>query len=63
MLGDGHSAEEFVRETLRQDCERAFARRMDMRRLVGRNLERIGRGKGMTQEELAAASGFTVSVR
>ena len=32
---------------------------MDMRRLVGRNLERIRRGKGVTQEELAAASGFT----
>ncbi len=32
---------------------------MDMRRLVGRNLERIRRAKGLTQEELAVVSGFS----
>ncbi len=32
---------------------------MDMRKLVGRNLERARRDKGLTQEELAARSGFS----
>jgi transcriptional regulator with XRE-family HTH domain len=32
---------------------------MDMRRLVGRNLERIRRAKGLTQEDLSAVSGFS----
>lgn len=31
---------------------------MDMRRLVGRNVRRIRRAKGLTQEELAERSGF-----
>ncbi len=30
-----------------------------MRRLVGRNLERIRRAKGLTQEDLSAVSGFS----
>jgi transcriptional regulator with XRE-family HTH domain len=32
---------------------------MDMRRLVGRNLERIRRAKGLTQEAVSAISGFS----
>lgn len=32
---------------------------MDMRKLVGKNLERARRDKGLTQEELAARSGFS----
>lgn len=32
---------------------------MDMRRLVGRNLERIRRARGLTQEQLEARSGFS----
>jgi transcriptional regulator with XRE-family HTH domain len=32
---------------------------MDMRKLVGRNLARIRRQKGLTQEELAEISGFS----
>ena len=32
---------------------------MDMRRIVGKNLERPRRDKGLTQEELAARSGFS----
>lgn len=32
---------------------------MDMRRLVGRNLERVRRQKGLTQEQLAELSGFS----
>ena len=32
---------------------------MDMRRLVGRNLERIRRAQGLTQEQLEARSGFS----
>jgi transcriptional regulator with XRE-family HTH domain len=32
---------------------------MDMRRLVGRNLARIRNAKGLTQEALAAKSGFS----
>jgi transcriptional regulator with XRE-family HTH domain len=32
---------------------------MDMRRLVGRNLERIRRAKGLTQEDVSAGSGFS----
>lgn len=32
---------------------------MDMRELVGRNLERLLREKGQTQEEVAARSGFS----
>ncbi len=32
---------------------------MDMRRIVGKNLERLRRDKGLTQEELAARSGFS----
>lgn len=32
---------------------------MDMRALVGRNLARIRRERGLTQEELAIRSGFT----
>jgi transcriptional regulator with XRE-family HTH domain len=32
---------------------------MDMRKLVGTNLERIRRQKGLTQEELAELSGFS----
>jgi transcriptional regulator with XRE-family HTH domain len=32
---------------------------MDMRRLVGRNLARIRREKGLTQEQLAELSGFS----
>ena len=32
---------------------------MDMRRLVGRNVRRIRVAKGLTQEDLAARSGFT----
>jgi transcriptional regulator with XRE-family HTH domain len=32
---------------------------MDMRRLVGRNLVRIRREKGLTQEQLEALSGFS----
>ena len=31
---------------------------MDMRRLVGRNVARIRREKGLTQEQLEAKSGF-----
>lgn len=33
--------------------------RMDMRRLVGRNVTRIRRQKRLTQEQLAIASGFS----
>lgn len=32
---------------------------MDMRRLVGRNLGRIRRAQGLTQEQLEARSGFS----
>ena len=32
---------------------------MDMRMLVGRNVRRIRSGKGLTQEEFAALSGFS----
>lgn len=32
---------------------------MDMRRLVGLNFARLRRQKGFTQEQFAAASGFT----
>lgn len=32
---------------------------MDMRRLVGRNVLRIRKSKGLTQEELAGISGFS----
>ena len=32
---------------------------MDMRKLVGRNTERIRRAKGITQEQLAELSGFS----
>jgi transcriptional regulator with XRE-family HTH domain len=32
---------------------------MDMRRLVGRNVLRIRKGKGITQERLAEISGFS----
>lgn len=32
---------------------------MDMRKLVGTNVERLRRAKGMTQEQLAERSGFS----
>lgn len=32
---------------------------MDMRKLVGRNVARLRREKGMTQEEVAERSGFS----
>jgi transcriptional regulator with XRE-family HTH domain len=32
---------------------------MDMRRLVGRNVARLRREKGLTQEDVAARSGFS----
>lgn len=32
---------------------------MDMRKLVGRNTERIRRDRGLTQEQLAECSGFS----
>jgi len=32
---------------------------MDMRKLVGRNFERLRKEKGFTQEQFAEASGFT----
>lgn len=32
---------------------------MDMRKLVGRNVRRLRLQKGLTQEELSAASGFS----
>jgi transcriptional regulator with XRE-family HTH domain len=32
---------------------------MDMRKLVGRNVKRIRQTKGLTQEQLAARSGFS----
>ena len=32
---------------------------MDMRRLVGRNVRRIRKAKGLTQETLAEVSGFS----
>lgn len=32
---------------------------MDMRKLVGRNLARLRREKGLTQEELSLRSGFS----
>lgn len=32
---------------------------IDMRRLVGRNVARVRRAKGLSQEELAARSGFS----
>ena len=32
---------------------------MDMRKLVGRNFARLRQGKGLTQEEIAARSGFS----
>ena len=32
---------------------------MDMRKLVGRNFERLRKEKGFTQERFAEASGFT----
>ena len=34
-------------------------RRMDMRKLVGSNFARLRREKGLTQEEVAARSGFS----
>ena len=33
--------------------------RMDMRKLVGRNVKRIRQEKGLTQEQLAELSGFS----
>ena len=32
---------------------------MDMRKLVGRNIERLRRAHGITQEQLAERSGFS----
>ena len=32
---------------------------MDMRKLVGRNVSRLRRAKGLTQEEVEARSGFS----
>lgn len=32
---------------------------MDMRKLVGRNVERLRRAQGLTQEQLAEKSGFS----
>lgn len=32
---------------------------MDMRKLVGRNLQRLRRQKGLTQEQFAVRSGFS----
>lgn len=32
---------------------------MDMRRLVGENVRRLRRAKGLTQEQLAVRAGFT----
>jgi len=32
---------------------------MDMRKLVGRNVERLRRAQGVTQEQLAERSGFS----
>lgn len=32
---------------------------MDMRKLVGRNIARLRREKGLTQEDVAARSGFS----
>jgi len=32
---------------------------MDMRKLVGRNVKRVRREKGLTQEQLAELSGFS----
>jgi transcriptional regulator with XRE-family HTH domain len=32
---------------------------MDMRKLVGRNFERLRRAKGLTQEQVAERSGFS----
>jgi transcriptional regulator with XRE-family HTH domain len=32
---------------------------MDMRKLVGRNVERLRRAQGITQEQLAERSGFS----
>jgi transcriptional regulator with XRE-family HTH domain len=32
---------------------------MDMRELVGRNFERLRREKGLTEEDVAARSGFS----
>jgi transcriptional regulator with XRE-family HTH domain len=32
---------------------------MDMRKLVGRNVERLRRAQGLTQEQLAERSGFS----
>jgi transcriptional regulator with XRE-family HTH domain len=32
---------------------------MDMRKLVGRNVRAVRQAKGMTQEQLAEASGFS----
>ena len=34
-------------------------RRMDMRKLVGRNFARLRREKGLTQEDVEARSGFS----
>ncbi len=36
---------------------------MDMRKLVGRNLARLRREKGLTQEEVEARSGFSRQYR
>ena len=37
----------------------AHLARMDMRKLVGRNVKRIRQEKGLTQEQLAEISGFS----
>ena len=37
----------------------AHLARMDMRKLVGRNVKRIRQEKGLTQEQLAERSGFS----
>ena len=37
----------------------ADLRRMDVRKLVGRNVKRIRQEKGLTQEQLAEVSGFS----
>lgn len=39
--------------------EKLHVRRMDMRALVGRNFLRLRKQKGLTQEGVAALSGYT----